>query len=57
MAVSHFNNNKFGFSLFTRKKERGLYDQFFLLWLIKNYSERTALFDVLTILSLLVLGA
>ena len=57
MAVSHFTNNKFGFSRFTRKKERFLYDQFFLLWLIKNYSERTALFDVLTILSLLVLGA
>ena len=45
------------FHVSREKKERFLYDQFFLLWLIKNYSERTALFDVLTILSLLVLGA
>ena len=46
MAISNSMGNKFGISRF----KRFLYDQFFLLRV-------TALFDVLTILPLLVLGA
>ena len=55
MAVSHFTDNKFGFSRFTRKKKRFIRSVF--LTLVNNYSQRTALFDVLTILPLLVLCA
>ena len=54
MAVSFFTDNKFGFSRFTRKKN--VFIQSVFLALVKNYSQRTALFDVLTILPLLVLG-
>ena len=60
MTVSHYTDNKFGISRFTRekKKETFLYDHFFLLWL-NNYSQRAALFDQFpgTILPLLVLGS
>ena len=55
MAFSHFTDNKFGISRFTRKKNVFIRSVF--LTLVKNFSQRTALFDVLTILSLLVLGA
>ena len=54
MAVSHFTDNKFGISRFKRKK---IFIRSVLLILVKNYSQRTALFDVPTILPLLVLGA
>ena len=54
MAVSHFTDNKFGISRFKRKK---CFIRSVLLILVKNYSQRTALFDVPTILPLLVLGA
>ena len=54
MAVSHFTDNKFGISRFKRKK---CFIRSVLLILVKNYSQRTALFDVPTILTLLVLGA
>ena len=54
MAVSHFTDNKFGISRFKRKK---FFRRSVLLILVKNYSQRTALFDVLTILPLLVLCA
>ena len=54
MAVSHFTDNKFGISRFKRKK---CFIRSVLLILVKNYSQRTALFDVSTILPLLVLGA
>ena len=54
MAVSFFTDNKFGFSRFTRKKNVFIRSVF--LTLVKNYSQRTALFYVLTILPLLVLG-
>ena len=54
MTVTHFTDNKFGISRFTRKKN--VLIRVFLT-LVKNYSQRTALFDVLTILPLLVLGA
>ena len=55
MAVSHFTDNKFGISRFTRKKKVFIRSVF--LFLVKNYSQRTALFDDFTILPLLVLGA
>ena len=54
MAVSHFTDNKFGISRFMRKN---IFIRSVFLTLFKNYSQRTALFDVLTILPLLVLGA
>ena len=54
MDVSHFTDNKFGISRFKRKKN---FIRSVLLILVKNYSQRTALFDVPTILPLLVLGA
>ena len=54
MAVSFFTDNKFGFSRFTRKKNVFIRSVF--LTLVKNYSQRTALFYVLTILPVLVLG-
>ena len=38
MALSHFTDNKFGFSRFTRKK-KFLHDQFFLLWLTTTAKE------------------
>ena len=46
--------DKFGISRFKRKK---IFIRSVLLILVKNYSQRTALFDVPTILPLLVLGA
>ena len=55
MAVSHFTDNKFGISRFTRKKNVFIRSVF--LFLVKNYSQRAALFDDFTILPLLVLGA
>ena len=55
MAVSLFTDNKFYISRFTRQKNVFIRSVF--LTLVKNYSQRTALFDVLTILPLLVLGA
>ena len=54
MAVWHFTDNKFGISRFTRKN---VFIRAVFLTLVKNYNQRTALFDVLTILPLLVLGA
>ena len=48
------HDNEFGISRFTRKKQ---FIRSVFLTLVKNYSQRTALFDVLTILPLLVLGA
>ena len=54
MAVLHFKDNKFGISRYKRKK---CFIRSVLLILVKNYSQRTALFDVPTILPLLVLGA
>ena len=38
MTVSHFTDNKFGISRFTRKK-KFLYDQLFLLWLRSTAEE------------------
>ena len=54
MAVSHFTDNKFGISRFTRKN---VFIRPVFLTLVKSYSQRTALFDVLTVFQLLVLGA
>ena len=54
MAVSHFTDNKLAISRFKRKK---IFIRSVLLIFVKNYSQRTALFDVPTILPLLVLGA
>ena len=56
MAVSHFADNKFGISRFMRKKNVFIRSVFITL-VKKVYSQRTALFDVFTILPLLVLGA
>ena len=53
MAVSHFKDNKFGIS----QEKKNVFIRSVFLTLVKNYSQRTAFFDVLTILPLLVLGA
>ena len=45
------------FSAFHVSREKNVFIRSVFLTLVKNYSQRTALFDVLTILTLLVLGA
>ena len=44
-------------SAFHVSREKNVFIRSVFLTLVKNYSQRTALFDVLTILTLLVLGA
>jgi len=57
MTVSYSTDNKIGISRFTRKEKKNLFTETIFFSLVKNYSQSSALFDVLTIRPLLVLAA